>query len=75
MAEFIMNTTNMPDHVLEVLRIWYINNEQIVRCKDCRHYYQEMETCLYFDRGQGEPDGFCKWGEITANDGIGEAVE
>lgn len=49
--------------------------EEIVRCKDCIHYYEAEEyhpqgnynrrCCKYFDtyNDEVEPDGFCKWGE------------
>jgi len=49
--------------------------EEIVRCRDCRHYYEAEEyhpqgnyikrCCKYFDTYDDEvaSDGFCKWGE------------
>ena len=36
---------------------------KVVRCKDCKYYYKGMGSCMYFDRGQGDLEGFCDWGE------------
>lgn len=56
----------------------YESNEpvgEIVRCRDCRHYYEAEEyhpsgnyfrrCCKYFDTydNEVELDGFCAWGE------------
>ena len=47
----------------------------IVRCRDCRHYYEAdnyhpngnyiRRCCKYFDsyNDEVEPNGFCAWGE------------
>lgn len=47
----------------------------IVRCRDCKHYYETEEyhpqgnydrrCCKYFDTydDEVEPNGFCAWGE------------
>jgi len=48
--------------------------EQIVRCRDCKHYADHewviatdvSDVCHFWASGVGvkvEPDGFCKWGE------------
>ena len=49
--------------------------EEIVRCRDCKHYYEaedyhpqgiyDRRCCKYFDTydDEVEPDGFCSWGE------------
>ena len=49
--------------------------EHIVRCRDCKHYYEAEDyhpqgnvlrcCCKYFDAYSDEivPDGFCAWGE------------
>ena len=43
--------------------------EEIVRCRDCRHYRERVNGCVEFgDESRGEyakvePDGFCAWGE------------
>lgn len=41
--------------------------EEIVRCRDCRHFKKGEEEppidwCDYF-HAEVEPDGFCAWGE------------
>lgn len=33
--------------------------EQIVRCKDCRHF----RYCRFFRTKKNKPQGFCAWGE------------
>lgn len=46
--------------------------EEIVRCRDCKHYRESMfvvatdvdDVCTFFGDGvKVEPDGFCAWGE------------
>lgn len=49
--------------------------DEVVRCVDCRHYYECEEysphgnyvrrCCEYFDSYSDDvtPDGFCAWGE------------
>lgn len=77
MAEYIIDTSELSGIDEE----WLAKHEQIIRCKDCRYCkpYEAMKvegykctrvsTCFGIDL-----DGFCKWGEITANGGDGEAV-
>lgn len=45
--------------------------EQVVRCKDCKHYKEHKwilitdvsDVCEFFSDGvKVEPNGFCKWG-------------
>ena len=53
--------------------------EEIVRCRDCKHYHKHKwfdivpgtplgsdisDVCMFFSNGvKVEPGGFCKWGE------------
>lgn len=47
--------------------------EEIVRCRDCKHYRDHMlvvitdvdDVCLFWhgEPTKVEPDGFCAWGE------------
>ena len=46
--------------------------EQVVRCKDCKHYREHecilitdvSDVCEFFSDGvKVEPNGFCSWGE------------
>lgn len=59
MAEYIINTTNMPDHVLEVAAPWC--NAEVVRCKDCKYLddseYRRWDSSLA--ECYGEPPLFC----------------
>lgn len=47
--------------------------EEVVRCRDCEHYYGVINGCDEFgDKWSGEyanvePDGFCAWGERRAD--------
>ena len=50
---------------------WLPVKEQIVRCKDCKHYKEHKwilvtdvsDVCEFFSDGvKVEPNGFCKWG-------------
>lgn len=42
-------------------------HEEIVRCRDCRHYHAEFSSCDEFgdkwhdEYANVEPDGFCAW--------------
>ena len=44
-------------------------HQEIVRCRDCKHYDERDAGCSYFVLAKnkllhiGNPDGFCKWGE------------
>lgn len=44
----------------------YPVREEIVRCRDCKHYDDYLGSCVRGNVHQVfavEPDGFCKWGE------------
>ena len=57
----------------------YRRREEIVRCRDCRHYREHKffkstlgmglgtdisDVCMFFSNGvKVEPDGFCAWAE------------
>ena len=57
MSEYIIRTTNMPEHVRETIIEWCEGGEEIVRCKDCRMF----GDCEW--NYENEPMGFCAWGE------------
>ena len=67
MSEYIIRTTNMPEHVREALSAWYEINEEIVRCRDCKRCmaYAKATYCDLFAHRlpNNEIDGFCAWGE------------
>lgn len=49
--------------------MWLPVGEEIVRCRDCKHYTDdEMEYYHYCGSWceQVTPDGFCAWGELRA---------
>lgn len=70
MSEYIVDIADNPSFggVL-------ITCGEIVRCRDCKHYYEAdnyhpqgnyiSHCCKYFDsyNDEVEPDGFCAWGE------------
>ena len=61
MSEHIIKTTNMPEHIRESLSVWYEINEEIVRCRDCKHLddseYRRWDN--YLAECYGEPPLFC----------------
>ena len=69
MSEYIISDE------LDVLRQWMPKLTEIVRCRDCRHYYEAEEyhpqgnykklCCKHFFTFDDEvnPNGFCAWGE------------
>ena len=71
MSEYIINS---EDYALGTMTIPHLR-EEIVRCRDCRHYYEPenyhpsgnyiRQCCNYFDayNDEVEPDGFCAWAE------------
>lgn len=77
MSEYIMERPDSPAKVVRDgwnVRIeWdFKQREEIVRCRDCVYFCNhkhangtEWQTCSYFDseHAEGEPDGFCAWGE------------
>lgn len=75
MSEYIVRIpSDMPYEIKAELYAWYVNSEPIVRCRDCKHYFEAdnyhpsgnftSRCCKYFDSymNEVEPDGFCKWG-------------
>jgi len=58
MSERIVATDGHEGH-------WY-TCEEIVRCRDCKHYTEDEMEYYHFCGSwceQVEPDGFCAWGE------------
>ena len=70
-ANFFMSGVYYPDERHEPIAVL----EEIVRCRDCKHYYEAEEyhpngnydrrCCKYFDTYDDEvsPSGFCAGGE------------
>ena len=44
-------------------------DEEIVRCKDCKHYDSETQSCLDGLDGIFQPDWYCADGERKDGDG------
>ena len=78
---------NGSEHVHECVGHWTDDGEwqvspgePIVRCRDCKHYYEvenyhpqgnyDSRCCKYFDtyNDEVEPDGFCAWGEAEEDE-------
>lgn len=65
MSEYIYGTDGHEGH--------WLTGEEIVRCRDCRHYRDHMwvvvtdvdDVCLFWhgEPTKVEPNGFCAWGE------------
>ena len=45
-----------------------LRQPQIVRCKDCKFYWEENEFC-YISQGYTKPEHFCGWGKRKEGDG------
>ena len=61
MSEFIYKRERIADGIYSAES----TGEQIVRCRDCKHYHPEMYNninCEWF-MFDVEPNGFCAWGE------------
>lgn len=70
MSEYIIRTTNMPEHIREAVSAWYEIDYEIVRCRDCAKCDESKAYgkwfCHRFSMCDGagfpvEPDGFCAW--------------
>ena len=60
MAEYTISTTNMPDHILEVVAPWC--NAEVIRCKDCRFYeYDDEGWDNVLTEQYGEPPCICMY--------------
>lgn len=73
MSEYVVRGA-VPNHTVRVEDehevYWHMTHlpvlEEIVRCRDCKHYTDdEMEYYHYCGSWceQVDPDGFCAWGE------------
>ena len=70
-----INSNELPQHI----RVNQLNLQEIVRCRDCKHYRKHKwfevvvgvplgtdvsDVCMLFADGcKVEPNGFCAWGE------------
>lgn len=48
-----------------------IDAVEVVRCKDCKHWYSDADTgmaCEFTNMGQPK-DGFCNWAAVCADSG------
>lgn len=62
MSEYIIRTTNMPEHIREALSVWYEIDHEIVRCRDCEHAHHYHPL----DYRTGKPhetleEWYCDW--------------
>ena len=63
----------MSEYVVDRENVWPYGSqrEEIVRCRDCKHYKPDPSPidpgwpmwCEDTGRDMVEPDGFCAWGE------------
>lgn len=45
------------------IRNWIDECPAVVRCKDCKHYWENAHECTYLNQGCIKPDFFCGYGE------------
>lgn len=68
MSEHIYEDSDMENERYHVIPFGSMH-EEIVRCRDCKHYDDRDAGCSYFVLAESkllhikDPDGFCKWGE------------
>ena len=48
---------------------WNDNHGELIRCKDCKHYDSDTQSCLDGLDGIFQPDWFCADGERKEGDG------
>ena len=71
MSEYIIRTTNMPEHVRETIIEWCEGGGEIVRCRDCMHmihfwHHDDERWQCADERLEGldvSPSFYCAWGE------------
>ena len=78
MSEYIIDMTNSSYKSESGLLCADVSQlrEEIVRCRDCKHYTGKKITCGAIVLGYDcsllsavvEPDGFCSWGERRTDD-------
>ena len=71
--EFVFRCEHMGGTTWTVEHQWAIEGEaqEIVRCRDCKHYVEDPTPidpgwpmmCEDSGRDMLDPDGFCAWGE------------
>lgn len=67
MSEYIVELTE-ENHIRLMAECDGIH-EEVVRCRDCKHYHAEINGCDEFgdiwhdEYANVEPDGFCAWGK------------
>ena len=45
MSEYIVRMPrDMPYELKAELNAWYVNSEPIVRCRDCKHFYEDRRN-------------------------------
>lgn len=72
MSEFVVDLTGVPTKAIKDMTssdalacLWGLPvREQIVRCRDCKHYEWREHLGRSYCHGEypTEPDGFCAWG-------------
>lgn len=70
MSEHVYEDSSMEHEDYHIIPFGW-KHEEIVRCKDCKHYenHGSFVMCILPDDDGDyacwivEPDGFCKWGE------------
>ena len=60
--------TTMPERS-EVLLIVDNQPDAVVRCKDCKYYWEGAHECTYLNQGSIKPDFFCGYGKQKEGDG------
>ena len=72
MSEYVMDYSGWAEGIpaVEYLKVCDAmharKREEIVRCRDCKHYTEDEMEYYHFCGSwceQVEPDGFCAWGE------------
>lgn len=68
----------MPEYIINTASMDIDRKNEIVRCRDCKHYYEHSEEDLVYCinrpilRGdkyvETEPYGYCAWGEKRVDD-------
>lgn len=75
MSEHIYEDSDMEHERYHVIPFGWMR-EQIVRCRDCKHYCEstvdedgdgEPSWCMYWEHEWLRDDGFCAWGERREN--------
>ena len=54
---------------IDATQIHELPKTEIIRCKDCKYYWENAHECTYLNQGCIKPEFFCGYAEQKEGDG------